>query len=104
MIYGNYGLWAWLRYWWIDTENMIAMLLADKSYHDYDCDWTEPRQKPKADAGEPLSDDEVAAMLGGLYDPATGKRIFVDAGIGDLDSAGRIQRGLRDELGLENED
>jgi hypothetical protein len=35
-IYGNYGFWSWLRYWYIDTANQVTMMLVDKGYYDYD--------------------------------------------------------------------
>lgn len=35
-IYGNYSFWSWLRYWYIDTANQVAMMLIDKGYYDYD--------------------------------------------------------------------
>lgn len=35
-IYGNYGFWSWLRYWWLDTENYVTFMLMDKGYYDYD--------------------------------------------------------------------
>ena len=33
-IYGNYGFWSWLRYWWLDTENYVTFMLMDKGYYD----------------------------------------------------------------------
>lgn len=35
-IYGNFGLWSWLRYWFLDTENYTTFMLLDKGYYDYD--------------------------------------------------------------------
>lgn len=35
-IYGNFGLWAWLRYWYLDSADYITLMLIDKSYYDYD--------------------------------------------------------------------
>lgn len=35
-IYGNYNFWSWLRYWYIDTANIVQMMLIDKGYYDYD--------------------------------------------------------------------
>lgn len=40
-IYGNYGFWSWLRYWWIDTENYTSFMLMDKGFYDYD--YSEPK-------------------------------------------------------------
>jgi hypothetical protein len=44
-IYGNYGLWSWLRYWLLDTANYTVMMLADKSYYDYDYEPPKPKRK-----------------------------------------------------------
>ena len=35
-IYGNFGLWSWFRYWFLDTENYTTFMLLDKGYYDYD--------------------------------------------------------------------
>ena len=35
-VYGNYCFWAWFRYWYIDSCNLVTLLLADKGYFDYD--------------------------------------------------------------------
>lgn len=41
-IYGNYNFWSWLRYWYIDTANMVQMMLIDKGYYDYDFEFETP--------------------------------------------------------------
>lgn len=48
-IYGNYCFWAWLKYWYIDSANLVQMMLIDKGYYDYDYDGTLklPPMKPK---------------------------------------------------------
>lgn len=35
-VYGDYNLWSWLKYWYIDSANLVNMLLVDKGYYDYD--------------------------------------------------------------------
>lgn len=35
-LYGNYNFWSWLRYWYLDSADFIAMMAIDKSYFDYD--------------------------------------------------------------------
>lgn len=59
-IYGNYGFWSWLRYWYLDTENYLTLILADKEYFDYD--YKEPEEKHEVVIKE-KSDKEVSAML-----------------------------------------
>lgn len=33
-------MWSWLRYWYLDGENYITLMLLDKSYYDYDYEAT----------------------------------------------------------------
>ena len=35
-IYGNYNFWSWLRYWYLDSANLVQLYLIDKGYYDYD--------------------------------------------------------------------
>lgn len=44
--YGAYNLWAWLRYWYIDTRDAVTLQLLDKGYYDYD--YEPSKDKPKA--------------------------------------------------------
>lgn len=37
-IYGNYNLWAWFRYWYVDNVYKQTLMIIDKSYYDYDYD------------------------------------------------------------------
>lgn len=60
-VYGNYSLWAWLRYWWLDTENMVTLSLFDKGYYDYDFEKVE--DKPEVDRSV-LSQSQLDAILG----------------------------------------
>jgi hypothetical protein len=60
-LYGNYNLWAWLRYWYLDTENQIAMMLIDKQYYDYDYQWVKPKKKPEE--YKPKSNEEMGNIL-----------------------------------------
>ncbi len=59
-IYGNYGFWSWLRYWWLDTENYISFMLMDKGFYDYDYSEPKPRinYQPK-----PKSREQLSSML-----------------------------------------
>lgn len=104
-MYGNYGLWAWLRYWWLDTENYVTLMLADKSYHDYD--YTEPpmKREPTTAQRQIWSDSKLASLLGRAINPATGRRIAdeqAELGIGAGHAeAERIQHELRRDKGLE---
>jgi hypothetical protein len=69
-LYGNYGFWAWLRYWYLDSADFISLMLVDKGYYDYD--FTEPKRRRRSTANVKLmSDDEVAAMLSTAIIPGT---------------------------------
>ena len=35
-VYGNYNFWSWFRYWYVDSCNLVTMILMDKGYFDYD--------------------------------------------------------------------
>lgn len=45
-IYGNYGLWSWLRYWRLDSADYVLMMLMDKGYYDYEA----VKEKPELTA------------------------------------------------------
>lgn len=63
-IYGNFGLWSWLRYWFLDTENYVTFMLLDKSYYDYD--YEKPSERTEAALTAAKSDDELEAKLRGM--------------------------------------
>ena len=63
-IYGNYNLWSWLRYWFLDTENYVTFMLLDKSYYDYD--YEKPSERTEAALTAVKSDDELEAKLRGI--------------------------------------
>ena len=63
-IYGNYNLWSWLRYWIIDSENKVTMLLMDKSYYDYD--YEKPSQKDEDALNAAKSDADITSKLKAL--------------------------------------
>jgi hypothetical protein len=70
-IYGNYGFWSWLRYWYIDTVNQVTMMLIDKGYYDYDF------EHPKTKVKQALYEDTVKSekeTLGLLARFGIGKR------------------------------
>ena len=45
-MYGNYNFWSWLRYWYLDSCNMVAMILIDKGYYDYDFEKAPEKKAP----------------------------------------------------------
>lgn len=63
-VYGNFGLWSWLRYWFLDTENYITFMLLDKSYYDYD--YEKPSERTEAALTAATSDAELEAKLRGM--------------------------------------
>jgi hypothetical protein len=63
-IYGNYGLWSWLRYWFLDTENYVTFMLLDKGYYDYD--YEKPSGKTEAAITAVKNDAELAEKLKGI--------------------------------------
>lgn len=70
-IYGNYGFWSWLRYWYLDSADYVTLMLMDKGFYDYDYSEPKPR-KPKRPIDTTLmSDDEVAAILSTAVIPGT---------------------------------
>jgi hypothetical protein len=62
-IYGNYGFWSWLRYWYIDTANQVTMMLIDKGYYDYDFERKKGTVRKKSYEGSIKSDSEVRTLL-----------------------------------------
>ncbi len=70
-IYGNYGFWSWLRYWWLDTENHTSFMLMDKGFYDYDYSEPKPRKPKRPTDTTLMSDDEVAAILSTAVIPGT---------------------------------
>lgn len=63
-IYGNFGLWSWLRYWFLDTENYVTFMLLDKGYYDYD--YEKPSERTEAALTAAKSDAELEAKLRGM--------------------------------------
>lgn len=59
-IYGNYNLWSWLRYWYLDTSAQTSLMLIDKGYYDYDYERIE---KPVTYEDSVKSDEETERML-----------------------------------------
>lgn len=59
-IYGNFGLWSWLRYWFIDSENITTLMLMDKGYYDYD--YSEPKDH-KTPTKKKRTHEQMQAML-----------------------------------------
>lgn len=63
-IYGNYNLWSWLRYWFLDTENWVTFMLLDKGYYDYDYEAVKEKRKLTAEDREIWSSEKLNAILG----------------------------------------
>lgn len=63
-VYGNFGFWSWLRYWYIDSANLVNMILMDKGFYDYDYEKTAPQAKDWVDTIK--SQEEVKSMLAGF--------------------------------------
>lgn len=76
-------MWSWLRYWYLDSADFIALMLFDKGYYDYDYEPVKAVRKLTKEDMEIWSDDKVAAVLGRAVDPTTGKHVFEDADRGD---------------------
>lgn len=61
-LYGNYCLWSWMRYWFLESAEAITLMLIDKGYYDYDYerpgkDWETYKNLAK-------TDDELKERLG----------------------------------------
>ena len=74
-IYGNYGFWAWLRYWYLDSADFITLMLIDKGYYDYDYSEIEKKKRINPSEVTILSDEEVAAELSKALIPGTNKLV-----------------------------
>ena len=61
-MYGNYNFWSWLRYWYIDSCNLVTMLLIDKSYYDYDYE----KPPEKVEVRRQKTDEEIREALVGF--------------------------------------
>ncbi|MCM1225268.1 MAG: hypothetical protein NC548_63545, partial [Lachnospiraceae bacterium] len=64
VLYGNYGFWSWLRYWFIDSADFITLMLIDKGYYDYDYQEPKIKQKLTAEDKEIWSAEKLNAILG----------------------------------------
>lgn len=71
-MYGNYCFWAWFRYWYIDSCNLVTLLLADKGYFDYDFERFGTMEEGKDWAETVRSDEELDSILDGF---GFGKRV-----------------------------
>lgn len=63
-VYGNYNLWSWLRYWYLDSENYTTLMLLDKGYYDYDYEAVKGKQELTAEDKEIWSSEKLNAILG----------------------------------------
>lgn len=62
-VYGNYNFWSWLRYWYLDSCNLVSMIMVDKGYFDYDYERVESPIPVVNWEDTVKSDEEVADML-----------------------------------------
>ena len=62
-MYGNYCWWSWFRYWYLDSCNIITMLLMDKGYYDYEFQKTEAYVPPVAWEDTVKTDEEIDGIL-----------------------------------------
>lgn len=62
-IYGNYNLWTWLKYWYLDTANQVTMMLVDKSYYDYDFERKKEKVRQALYEDTVKSESEVRGLL-----------------------------------------
>ena len=59
-IYGNYGFWSWLRYWHLDSADLVLMVLMDKGYYDYDY---EAEKASPASVAHEQSEERTQGMM-----------------------------------------
>lgn len=50
-----------MRYWYLDTENMVSFMLMDKGYYDYD--YEKPSARTSAALGAATNDEQIEADL-----------------------------------------
>jgi hypothetical protein len=64
-VYGNYCWWSWFRYFYLDSCNLVTMMLVDKGYYDYDFEKTKaPVSKVTYNWEDTIkSDEEVDGIL-----------------------------------------
>ena len=62
-IYGNFGLWSWIRYWYLDTANQVTLMLIDKGYYDYDFKAVAKKQKQLLYEDTVKSEEETRSLL-----------------------------------------
>ena len=65
-VYGNYCWWSWFRYWYLDSCNLVTMLLIDKGYFDYDFEKFGILEQGKDWADTVRSDEEMDEIMKGF--------------------------------------
>lgn len=65
-VYGNYCWWSWFRYWYLDSCNLVTMLLIDKGYFDYDFEKFGILEHGKDWAETVRSDEEMDEIMKGF--------------------------------------
>lgn len=64
-VYGNYNLWSWFRYWYIDSCNLVSMIMIDKGYFDYDFEKSEKETVVTYEESR-RSDEEIRDIMAGF--------------------------------------
>lgn len=86
-IYGNYGFWSWLRYWYLDSVEWLTLAIMDKGYYDYDYQYVEPKDEKKVRLVEDTakSDEQVQSALARFgWGKSKGAKALQDAVIKDI--------------------
>ena len=96
-VYGNYGFWAWLRYWYLDTENYVTWMMLDKGFHDYD--YTEPEHKPQRKTSTELWDSKKVANL---FSKVASAKPQSSKDLTEVIGAEEIQSRILADKGLDN--
>lgn len=94
-IYGAVNLWAWLRYWHIESADNITLLLMDKGYYDYD--YERPSREDIARKRAARSDAELESRIGGSILGRLLRRREVDAEDIQREMLNRMGEGDRDK-------
>lgn len=64
-MYGNYNFWSWFRYWYLDSCNLVSMIMIDKGYFDYDFEKSEKETVVTYEESR-RSDEEIRDIMAGF--------------------------------------
>lgn len=79
-------MWAWLKYWFLDSADVVTLMLIDKGYYDYD--YTEPKTKADRNISKATDPEKLKAKLA---------RLGIGAQTIPQTTAERLQAKVRDE-------